>query len=190
MELINDLAASIDVPTGAMEGEGWAIEVPMREDATWSDGEPITAHDVAFTFATVRDLALGGRWLTSYPLPDPDVPDSIGLTDVVPVDDYIVKYVFNAQPSLPLWPYGVGKAPIMPAHVWEGAVEEAKSTDDPAAALYGTPGIGLDVSSGPMVFVEREEGASARTVANASYYKRGDAVRSGGDRLHDWSLYP
>lgn len=180
VELINDLAATMDVPTGAMEGEGWAIEVPMREDATWSDGEPVTAHDVAFTFTTVRDLALGGRWLTSYPLPDPEVPDSIGLTAVVPVDDYIVKYVFNARPSLPLWPYGVGKAPVMPAHVWEAAVEEAKSTDDPAAALYGTPGIGLDVSSGPMIFVEREEGSSARTVANASFYKRGDAVRSAG----------
>ena len=79
LELTNDLAATIEVPTGAAEGEGWAIEVPMREDATWSDGEPVTAHDIVFTFTTVRDLALGGSWLNSYPLPDPEAPDAIGL---------------------------------------------------------------------------------------------------------------
>ena len=40
LELDADVAASAEVPTGAAEGDGWAIEVPMREDAVWSDGEP------------------------------------------------------------------------------------------------------------------------------------------------------
>ena len=97
IELGADLAASSDVPLGAAEGDGWAIEVPMREDATWSDGSPITANDIVFTFTTVRDLALGGNWLSVYPLPDPEAPDAIGLTDVQAVDDYTVKFVFNHQ---------------------------------------------------------------------------------------------
>jgi ABC-type transport system substrate-binding protein len=72
IELTKDLAASSEVPTGAAEGDGWAIEVEMREDAMWDDGTPVTANDVAFTFATVRDLGLGGNWLSAWPLPDPE----------------------------------------------------------------------------------------------------------------------
>ncbi|CAN5290850.1 hypothetical protein BH18ACT5_BH18ACT5_07860 [soil metagenome] len=180
LELTNDLAATIEVPIGAAEGEGWAIEVPLREDATWSDGEPVTAHDIVFTFTTVRDLALGGSWLNSYPLPDPEAPDAIGLTDVVAVDDYTVRYVFNAQPGLAVWPHGVGKSPVMPAHVWEAAVEEAKASDNPLATLYGKVGTGIDVSSGPMVLVERQEGAFSRNVANESFYDSGLRISSGG----------
>jgi ABC-type transport system substrate-binding protein len=62
IELDTDLAASSEVPTGAAEGDGWAIEVEMRDDATWSDGTPVTANDVAFTlprFATWLWAATG-----------------------------------------------------------------------------------------------------------------------------------
>ncbi|MGH8924717.1 MAG: ABC transporter substrate-binding protein [Acidimicrobiia bacterium] len=180
IDLTNDLAANSAVPAGATEGGGWAIEVAMREDATWSDSEPVTANDIVFTFATVRDLALGGNWLSSYPLPDPENPNIIGLIDVQAVDDYRVKFVFNHEPGLSMWPHGVGLAPIMPAHAWEGAVEAAKASDDPAATLYGVPGTGLDLSSGPMIFEERQEGSYSRSSANADYYDRGLDVTSGG----------
>ncbi|HEY7582639.1 MAG TPA: ABC transporter substrate-binding protein [Acidimicrobiia bacterium] len=180
IELDTDLAASSEVPTGAAEGDGWAIEVEMRDDATWSDGTPVTANDVAFTFATVRDLALGGNWLSAWPLPDPENPAAIGLTEVTAVDDYTVKLVFNAQPGLVIWPHSVGTAPVMPAHTWGPIVEEAKASDDPAAALYAASGVENDVASGPMNFVEREEGAFARSEANEVFYDRGVEVESGG----------
>jgi ABC-type transport system substrate-binding protein len=180
IELAADLAASTDVPVGAQEGDGWAIEVPMREDAVWSDGSPITANDFAFTFATVRDLALGGNWLSSYPLPDPENPAAIGLTDVSAVDDYTVRFVFNQQPGLSIWPHGVGKAPVMSEEAWGDVVEEAKTSEDPAAALYAASGTEHDLASGPMNFVERQEGAFARNEANAEYYDSGLAVSSGG----------
>jgi peptide/nickel transport system substrate-binding protein len=180
IELVSDLAASADVPTGAAEGDAWAVEVAMREDATWSDGTPVTANDIAFTFATVRDLALGGNWLSEYPLPDPESPDVIGLTDVQAVDDYTVKLVFNQEPGLTIWPHGVGTASVMPAHTWEAIVEEAKASDDPAAALYAASGADNDLSSGTMVFAERQEGAFARSTANPNYYDTGAEVTSGG----------
>ncbi|MGH8957214.1 MAG: ABC transporter substrate-binding protein, partial [Acidimicrobiia bacterium] len=159
IELVSDLAASADVPTGAAEGDGWAVEVAMREDATWSDGTPVTANDIAFTFATVRDLALGGNWLSEYPLPDPESPDTIGVTDVQAIDDYTVKFVFNSEPGLTVWPHGVGTASVMPAHTWEAVVEEAKASEEPAAALYAASGLENDLSSGTMIFAERQEGA-------------------------------
>src|SRR5690606_24618302 len=30
-------------------------KVVMRDDLVWSDGEPITAHDIAFSFRTIMD---------------------------------------------------------------------------------------------------------------------------------------
>ncbi|MGQ0849494.1 MAG: ABC transporter substrate-binding protein [Actinomycetota bacterium] len=180
IELDNDVAASAEVPLGAAEGDGWAVEVPMRDDAVWSDGTPITAGDVIFTFQTVRDLALGGNWLSAYPLPNPDDDAVIGLTDVVAVDDHTVKFVFNHQPGLAVWPHQIGtQGPIMPAHVWADAVEAARASADPAAALYGTVATGLDVSGGSMVFVERQEGAFARNVANETFYDTGREITSG-----------
>ena len=179
LELDADVAASVDVPTGAAEGDGWAIEVPMREDAVWSDGTPITANDIVFTYETVRDFALGGTWLEQYPLASEENPDSVGLTAVEAVDDHTVKFVFNFQPGLAVWPHGVGvTGAIMPAHVWTDAVEEARASADPAAALYGAVGTGVDVSGGPMAFVERQEGAFARNTANANYYDQGREITS------------
>jgi peptide/nickel transport system substrate-binding protein len=177
IELDNDLAASADVPTGAAEGDGWAIEVAMRDDAVWSDGTAITAGDIVFTYETVRDLSLGGSWLNSYPIA---AEGSLGLTAVEAVDDYTVKFVFNERPGLAIWPHQVGLAPVMPAHIWGDAVEEAKTSEEPAEALYAVAGTGLDVSGGPMVFAERAEGTFARNEANTSYYDSGATVESGG----------
>lgn len=178
LELDSDLAATAEVPTGAAEGDGWAIEVPMREDATWSDGTPITAGDIVFTYETVRDLVLGGDWLVNMPLASEENPDAPGLTAVEAVDDFTVKFVFNTQPGLAVWPHGVGLAAVMPAHVWADAVAEAATSDDPAAALYGVAATGLDVSGGPMVFAERQEGAFSRSTGNADYYDRGREITS------------
>jgi ABC-type transport system substrate-binding protein len=177
IELDNDVAASADVPTGAAEGDGWAIEVAMRDDATWSDGTAITANDIVFTYETVRDLALGGSWLNSYPIA---AEGSLGLTAVEAVDDNTVKFVFNERPGLAIWPHQVGLAPIMPAHIWGDAVEEAKASEEPAEALYAVAGTGLDVSGGPMIFAERAEGTFARNEANTEYYDSGATVESGG----------
>ena len=184
IELAADLAADSEVPTGAAEGDGWAIEVPMRDDATWSDGEPLTANDIVFTYTTVRDLGLGGSWLDAFPIADPEAPEQIGLTNVEAVDDYTVKFTFNLQPGLSVWPHGVGLAPIMAEHIWAETVTAAGESEDPAATLYGTAGTGLDVSSGAMVFAERQEGAFARTEANPTFYDTGASYTSGGVDLN------
>ena len=101
------------------------VSVPIRPDAEWSDGEPITADDIVFTFETVRDLRLGGGWMAGYPVPNPDAPDQIGLTQVRAVGDRTVEFWFNQRPGLVVWPHGVGMAPIMPAHHWREAVTKA-----------------------------------------------------------------
>ena len=61
------------------EGDGWVGTFALKEGLLWSDGEPITAEDLAFTWNTAVDLELQGGW-DDYT--DPDI-----ITAVEAVDD-------------------------------------------------------------------------------------------------------
>jgi peptide/nickel transport system substrate-binding protein len=153
----------------AQEGGRWVVEQTIRSDATWSDGEPITAQDFAFTFETVRELELGGNWLSALGEPT-------GVESIEAVDDTTVRITFADEPGLAIWPNEVGLAPWMPEHFWQDVVTEAKASEDPAKALYAASGVG-DPSSGPIVFDAREEGAFARTKANEEFFQSGTQVQ-------------
>jgi len=178
LEVTNDVAASEDPGVATADGDGFSVTVAMRMDAVWSDGEPITADDVVFTANTVHDLALGGGWTDSYQWA-PEDGSTLGLTSVTAVDEHTVKFTWNMQPGLAIWPFGPGLGAIMPKHFWEPTVTEAMGSADPAEVLYGASGIG-DPSGGPMVFDSREPGAFTKTVANANYYDKGREITSGG----------
>lgn len=181
LEVKADLAASDELPLPEADGDGFSVTVEMRTDAVWSDGEPITAHDVVFTAETVRDFKLGGNWLASYQWVDPEVPDRLGLTAVEAIDDFTVKFTWNQRPGLPIWPHGPGVAPVMASHHWGGVVEEARGTEDPRAFLYSADAAAeTDVSGGTTVFAQREEGSFTRMVANDNYYDAGAEFSSGG----------
>lgn len=118
----------------------WRVRVELNPEMEWSDGVPITATDLAFTFEAVRGLDLGGAWQEAYP---PVV------AEVTAIDDHTVEISFAERPSLSVWPHGVGTAPIMPAHVWESTVGSVSE----AAQLYAVAGV-EDVSGGPLQVVE------------------------------------
>jgi ABC-type transport system substrate-binding protein len=103
-------------PAPAQEGDLWTIEVPMVQDAQWSDGESITAEDLVFTLQTCQDLELTSNWANYCPST---------LESVEAVDEFTVKYTFNAEPALGTWQAQVALAPIMPEHHWAGIVAEA-----------------------------------------------------------------
>jgi ABC-type transport system substrate-binding protein len=178
LELSNDIAVSDDPGTAVADGDGFSVTVAIRDDANWSDGTPITAHDIVFTAETVRDFALGGNWVSSYQWAPAD-GSTLGLTAVTAVDDKTVKFTWNLQPGLAIWPHGPGLSAIMPMHFWADVVAAAAGSEDPAETLYAASGIG-DPSGGPTVFDSREAGAFARVLANDSYYDDGREVVSGG----------
>lgn len=177
-ELTNDLAVSADPGVAAADGDGWSVTVPMRDDVFWSDGEPITAHDVVFTAETVRDFSLGGNWLSSYAWA-PEDNSTIGLTAVEAIDDHTVKFTWNMEPGLVVWPYGAGISSVLPQHFWQSVVDEAAGSEDPAEALYAASGAGMP-SGGTTIFDSREAGAFARVLGNQNYYDKGREVTSGG----------
>jgi ABC-type transport system substrate-binding protein len=107
-------------PEPTQEGDFYTITVSMRQDAVWSDGTPITAHDVVFTFDTCRILQLTSNWPNSC---RPEVIDHVEA-----VDDYTVKFYFTAIPGLAQWQFGAAQGAILPKHFWEETVNSAMAS--------------------------------------------------------------
>jgi peptide/nickel transport system substrate-binding protein len=106
------------VPWLAASGE-WTsdtvYEMTLREGINWTDGEPLTAEDVVFTFEL-------GKF--------PSVPYSTlwdWLESVEAVDDYTVDFTFSA-PNYQEWASLIYQTGIVPKHLWEGRTEEEVST--------------------------------------------------------------
>lgn len=95
--------------------------VNLRHGLKWSDGKPITADDVVFTW---NKIILGGFGNTS-------TRDSIiidgKLPTVTKVDDYTVKFV-TPKPFAPF--LRMLSAPIAPKHIFEPAVNRGKAYFD------------------------------------------------------------
>ena len=171
LEVVPDLAAG-ELPPVTQEGDVWVGEFTLRDDATWSDGEPITAHDVAFTWNTAVEFELIGNW--------EDFTDTDIVTSVEAVDDYTVRVTFNAEPGLAVWGLGnsVPMMPIMPEHYWGPIVEEARGTENPRDTLLAASGAEAP-AAGPTVFADRQEGSFAASSANPNYFAKGEEMTSG-----------
>lgn len=171
LEVVPELAAG-ELPPVTQEGDVWVGEFTLRDDATWSDGEPITAHDVAFTWNTAVEFELIGNW--------EDFTDTDIVTSVEAVDDYTVRVTFNAEPGLAVWGLGnsVPMMPIMPEHYWGPIVEEARGTENPRETLLAASGAEAP-AAGPTVFADRQEGSFAASSANPNYFAKGEEMTSG-----------
>ncbi|MCE2528847.1 MAG: ABC transporter substrate-binding protein [Acidimicrobiia bacterium] len=177
--VVPNLAADVEPPLGSASGDNWVIDVNMRQGLVWSDGSPITANDVAFTFNAVKDLEMGGNWFSLLPLAREDDPateeneGAEGLISVEAVDDYTVRYTWSSQPGLAQWQFGAAQAAVFSEAHWGPHV--AASGD--AGELYAVSGEGAP-SGGSMVFDRREPGAFARSVANANANDQGAQTTS------------
>jgi peptide/nickel transport system substrate-binding protein len=89
------------------------FEVTLREGLTWSDGEPLTAADVKYTYDLGQQYA--ALWFS---------PMWVYLTGVEAVDDTHVKFTFNDDPLYQEFSNNLYNIPIGPQHLWEGRSEE------------------------------------------------------------------
>lgn len=110
-ETIPKLAKSFSV-----NGNEYIIK--LRKGIKWSDGKPITADDVVFTW---QNIIFDGFGNTS-------VRDSIVIDDKLPtvqkIDNYTVKFV-TPKPFAPF--LRMLSSPIAPKHIFEPAVKKGKS---------------------------------------------------------------
>ena len=78
-----------------VENDGTRYVFTLRDDLTWSDGSPITANDIVFTFNAIQnDEAIGLS--SSYG------PARTDITNVEAIDDYTVAVEFEAANCLAL----------------------------------------------------------------------------------------
>jgi len=135
---------AVAIPSPVDNGDGtYTFTIEMKEDAVWSDGEPITANDYAFTFNACKDLKLTQNW--------PNQCSPAGLeAEVVVVDDYTLDINFlNQAPSLGNWQAGLALAPMLPEHFWaEKAAEAYVFIDGVVAPEMERPG-DCDSEDGP-----------------------------------------
>lgn len=98
LEIENDLATEYSC---SEDGLTWTVKI--RDDVTFTDGEALTAQDVAFTYNNCRDLST--------------VNDFTMLKEAVAVDDTTVEFHMNEPYSI--WPYTMAIVGIVPEHAYD-----------------------------------------------------------------------
>ena len=132
--------------------DGRRLTVRLAKGARWHDGAPLTAADVAFTFAYVRR--------TFHPRFTPQLRELAGVTVTGP--DRLVIALRRPSPGFLDQP--LADLPILPRHIWSRL---------PAG---GAPR-GLPVGSGPYRLVRHRRGRDYRFMAVDDYFRGRPGVR-------------
>lgn len=99
-----DLKIGLDLATEySVSEDGLVWTVKIRDDVKFTDGEPLTASDVAFTYNNCRDNS--------------SVNDFSMLEEAVAVDDTTVEFHMNRPFSI--WPYTMAIVGIVPEHAYD-----------------------------------------------------------------------
>ncbi len=95
-----------DLATGySVSDDGLTWTVTIRDDVSFTDGEPLTAEDVAFTYNTVKEAS--------------SVNDFTMLDYAEAVDDTTV--LFHMTTPFSIWPYTMAIVGIVPEHAYDSA---------------------------------------------------------------------
>lgn len=139
--------------------DGKTYIVKLRHGAIWSDGYPITADDVVFTW---NDIILAG-------LGNPSIRDMVMIDGKLPkvykVDDYTVKFVI----SKPFSPFlRILSTQIAPKHIFAPVVKQGQKVFD---SFYSTNTKPSDfVVSGPYKLKEYKAAQRVVFERNPDYY--------------------
>jgi peptide/nickel transport system substrate-binding protein len=131
LNLIPWLATDYEV-----SADGLTVTFTIRTGATWHDGEPLTAEDVAFTFEYIRDAPseIGNWWSILQNLTSATASGN----DVVCVFDKLNSFALDT----------LGQIYILPKHIWEGVSAVDARWDDHT-------NVTAHVGSGPYKFSVR-----------------------------------
>jgi len=131
------------------DGLTWTYH--LRDGLTWSDGEPLTANDVAYTFNRIRNGKYEQTNYGNY---------VAAITSVKATDDTTVVFTVKKPTPVMLHLYVY----ILPEHLWKDIdqKEVRKFANEP-----GPDGV---VGSGPYIVTEHQKGQFLRFKANPNYY--------------------
>lgn len=140
--------------SGGDGDDPFTVSWTLREDVEWSDGEPLTARDLQFTYETImsEDVNVGSR--TGYGL----------ISDTEVVDERTWRAEFS-EPYAPYRTLFSGTDAVLPAHVLDGEDFDAVWRDG-----IVDPGTGEGIASGPFVFDSWDRGESLTVTRNERYW--------------------
>jgi peptide/nickel transport system substrate-binding protein len=128
--------------------DGLVDRVVLRDDLVWSDGEPITAHDVAFSYAVIMDDEL----------PLPSVRDGTDqLRAVEAYDDRTVVFFHRERLATNVWNLNF---PVIPRHVHEATWRSDptfRGGDPDALPVCGGPYVVAEWRRGERIILERRD---------------------------------
>ncbi|MDQ6692464.1 MAG: ABC transporter substrate-binding protein, partial [Candidatus Dormibacteraeota bacterium] len=148
------IAKSVPKPSS----DGLTYKFDLRQDAKWSDGHPITADDVVFTYALMAGPTYNYKAINSRYWPDLE----IYLDSVTAVDKYtvVVKTKTPYAPFLDSYTF----APL-PKHILDPIAQ--KSPGDFKKADFN---FGPTVVSGPMTFSKWDKTQQVVLTANDKHF--------------------
>lgn len=151
------LEMAAEFPTkenGLISEDGLTITIPLREDAEWSDGEPVTAGDFIFTYEMILDpgnVAVQTTW-----------PYADFLTSVTAQDEHTLVIEFT-EPFAPwattIFDFVLPEHVLRPVYEAEGSIDEAEWNRNPS------------VVNGAFKFKEWQAGSHLIFEANDSYWR-------------------
>ena len=160
-------AVALEVPTkenGGISEDGLTYTVTLRNDATWSDGQPVTAHDFVYAFQRLFDPEAGAQgYYFDFYTAIAGAEDfaygegSVEGVQVSALDDYTLQLqLTRQQPTLPtllaLWPASPLRRDIIEQH----------------GVAWTEPG--NLIGNGPFVLVAYSPQERIVLEANASYW--------------------
>lgn len=149
--LTDKAAADFETIPGLAESwegsdDGLTYTYTLREGLLWSDGQPLTADDVAWNINTSRDQGWSNHISTTVNL------------DAEAVDERTVRITSSVpDPKLPNM-----DVYLVPRHIWEPVATDAE-------AIVGYDGLD-GVGSGPFTISEFRDQQSVTMVANPNYW--------------------
>ena len=132
-----------------VEEDPFRITYELHPDAIWSDGEPITAEDVEFTWERRVDPEVEVVSREGYDL----------VTDVEIVDDKTITFTFEVAYAPWRTLFSDQSGAILPKHLLEGEDINEVWRDE------------IPVASGPFVFEEWNQGVDLTLVRNENYWR-------------------
>ena len=151
-----NMELALEAPTtenGGISADGLTLTIKLREEAVWTDGTPVTAHDYVFTVDMIMDdgNAVGSRY-----------PFDTYVESYQAIDDHTLEIVMTA-PYAGWW---VGfDQPFLPKHVLqpvfdaEGTIDNADWNRNPT------------VANGPFVLKEWVAASHIILEANDTYWR-------------------
>lgn len=128
-----------------------AAEFWLVRNATWSDGVPVTAQDVVYSFQVANNSASRLQ------------PQVSIITSIEAPDNYTV--IFHYHPTILFLSYTAAAVPIVPKHVWEKYVPDP--TNSTQLVNYQDYPV---VGSGPFQVTDYVQGQYIELTANPNYF--------------------